>query len=68
MILNNIQKILAIGRTLRNTNVGDIVSFKPYNSKSIHEKLFYYSVLENSRNVLQEYAIKNREFHLKSSK
>jgi len=46
--------------TLDNANAGDIVIFKPCNSKSFHEKIFHYSVLESSRDVLQEYIIKNR--------
>jgi len=33
MILNNIQEVLAIGRTLRNANAGSIVIFEAYNSK-----------------------------------
>jgi len=38
------------------------------NMNFLNEKIFYYSILENSRGVLQEYAIKNSEFHLKNSK
>ena len=46
MILNNIQEVLAVGRT-PNANAGDTVTFKPYNLK-LDGKLFYYSVLRSS--------------------
>jgi len=36
--------------------------------KVFNEKIFYYSVLKSSRGKLQEYVMKNREFHLKNSK
>jgi len=31
-----------------------------------NEKIFYYSVLESSRDKLQEYAMKNGDFHLRN--
>jgi len=34
--------------------------------KVLEGKIFYYSVLESPRDKLQQYAIKNREFHLKN--
>jgi len=34
--------------------------------KVFEGKIFYYSVLESPRDKLQEYAIKNRRFHLKN--
>jgi len=40
--------------------------FKLYNSKSTWGKIFYYSGLESPWDKLQEYAIKNREFHLRN--
>jgi len=34
--------------------------------KVLNEKIFYYSVLESSRDNLQAYAMKNKGFHLKN--
>jgi len=34
--------------------------------KLLDGKIFYYSVLESPRDKLQEYAIKNRRFHLRN--
>jgi len=36
--------------------------------KVLKKKIFYYSVLESSRDKLQKYAIKNWGFRLKNSK
>jgi len=43
MSLNNIQEILAVGRT-SNANAGGTVAFKSYNLKVLDEKIFYYHV------------------------
>jgi len=37
---------------LDNADAGSTVTFKPYNAKSTNGKIFYYSVLESSRDVL----------------
>jgi len=48
-------------------NVGGAVTCKPYiTRKVLHENEFNYSILENSRNKLQEYAIKYMGFHLRN--
>jgi len=46
MFLNNIQKILAVGRT--SWVLMPAVAFKSYNWKLLNEKIFYYSVLKSS--------------------
>ena len=67
VILNNIQRILVVNRTpWVNANANDTVTFKPYNSQSTSEETFYYSVSENSRSKLQEYAMKYMGFHLRN--
>jgi len=50
MILNNIQKILAI-LVIFDVYADDTVTFEPYNRKLLHEKIFCYSVLENFRGL-----------------